>query len=75
MYSGIVINIQCTFARLHTYNLTKTDQSQVRVQKRGVGYTFSRRYVLFSLGLRKNVIFQHLFFHWLGSELNEIKTR
>jgi hypothetical protein len=35
----------CTFARLHTYNLTKANQSQARVQKRAVGNTFSRRYI------------------------------
>jgi hypothetical protein len=35
----------CTVSRLYTYNLNKADQSQVRVQKRGVGYTFSRRYL------------------------------
>ena len=34
----------CTFARLHTYNLTKANQSQAWVQKRAVGNTFSRRY-------------------------------
>ena len=39
----------CTFARLRTYNLTKTNQSQARVHKCAVGNTFSRRYVFFYL--------------------------
>ena len=46
----------CTFARLHTYNLTKANQSQARVQKRAVGNTFSRRYITVIPPVARDVI-------------------
>ena len=53
--SYILLDPLCTFARLHTNRLTKTSQSQARIQKRAAANTFRHRYSFMVLVVSRQI--------------------